>query len=39
MCHEVIPKTLFVPFNDIHTIVRPFALGPLSNTDRDVIPN
>ena len=39
MCHEVIPKTLFIPFGDILTIVRPFALIPVSNGDRDVIPN
>ena len=39
MCHEVIPKTLFVPFGDILTIVCPFALMPVSNADQDVIPN
>jgi hypothetical protein len=39
MCHEIIPKTLFVPFGDILTIVCSFALVPLPNTDRDVIPN
>jgi hypothetical protein len=39
MCHEIIPKTHFVPFSDILTIDRPFALVPLSNADRDVIPN
>jgi hypothetical protein len=39
MCHEIIPKTLFVPFGDILTIVYPFALVLLLNADRDVIPN
>ena len=39
MCHEVIPKNLFVPFGDIIIIFRPFALTPISNGDRDVISN
>jgi hypothetical protein len=39
MYHEAIPKTVFVPFNDILTIVCPFTLMPLSNADQDVIPN
>jgi hypothetical protein len=39
MCHEVIPKTLFLPFCGILTIIRPFALMPLPNADRDVISN
>ena len=39
MRHEVIPKTLFVPFSDKLTLWRPFALIPVSNGDRDAIPN
>ena len=39
MRHEVIPKTLFVPFSHKLTLWRPFALIPVSNSDRDAIPN
>jgi hypothetical protein len=39
MCREIIPKILFVPFGDIVTIGCPFALVPLPNADRDMIPN
>ena len=39
MCHEVIAKTIFVPFGDILIIFHPFGLIPLSNGVGDAIPN